>query len=58
MGRLVFDNLKKVILYLMPVCHIAISLTARYDEIDLAGRHVHGIYHGLRQCLPRNAAST
>ena len=22
MGRLVFDNLKKVMIYLMPVCHL------------------------------------
>jgi magnesium-transporting ATPase (P-type) len=31
MGRLVFDNLKKVILYLMPVCPLC-PTSASYDD--------------------------
>jgi len=55
MGRLVFDNLKKVILYLMPVWLPFTIIILRIPRDMGIGRHVHGIHHRIRQRLPWNA---
>jgi hypothetical protein len=54
MGRLVFDNLKKVILYLMPVGVLILTLVYFLTEV-WAGWHVHGVHHRLCKRIPRNA---
>ena len=43
MGRLVFDNLKKVILYLMPVCLFVARLLTTLTQ-RLAGWDVHRVH--------------
>jgi hypothetical protein len=54
MGRLVFDNLKKVILYLMPVW---ISLINYYRNVDqsLIDRNVHAVHGSVQQRILGNA---
>jgi magnesium-transporting ATPase (P-type) len=55
MGRLVFDNLKKVILYLMPVCRLRPFGLYVLDR-HFTGWDVHRVHNRLCQCLPGNAA--
>ena len=54
MGRLVFDNLKKVILYLMPVCLFPLIL--RVIDRRFAGWDIYRVHDRLCQCLLGNAA--
>lgn len=54
-GRLVFDNLKKVILYLMPV-NPDHSFLLMSPNVSLAGWNLHGVRHCLLQRLSRHAA--
>ena len=51
MGRLVFDNLKKVILYLMPVSSELGQCSIRTDDITNTGRDVYRVHNSLCQRL-------
>ena len=55
MGRLVFDNLKKVMIYLMPVRH---RLQSPLRTADLCiGWFLHRVCCCIHQCLPGHATS-
>lgn len=58
MGRLVFDNLKKVIIYLMPVRLRSLHRTRHADSQLHAGRILHRVCGRLYKCVPRNAVAT
>lgn len=55
MGRLVFDNLKKVTLYLMPVSRICGSSV--FDPHSVAGRKLFRIHGGPCKRITRHADS-
>ena len=54
MGRLVFDNLKKVVLYLMPVRVFLSDCVSTAHKI--AGRNIYRVHHSVCECVPGNAA--
>lgn len=59
MGRLVFDNLKKVTLYLMPVRHVTVKSQPGIRKLTCPsqGRFIHRIHGSAYERLDGNANS-
>lgn len=55
MGRLVFDNLKKVMIYLMPVRPLRNPIVLFLLRCRETGWDLHRVHDRLCQCIPRDA---